>query len=73
MTTTTKDTLLMGSQIQFDPSGIGAGWRDISALDLTESVKEELADEIYEGRIKGTIDESEWTEYRATNGLMYRF
>ena len=58
---------IMGHAIQHDNSGVGHNWRNISACELHEDIREEIAAEIIDGK-KSTCE-----RYVATNGECYRW
>ena len=58
---------IMGHTIQHDNSGVGHNWRNIAASDLPAKVREEIECEIEDG------GNDECDDYRATNGLHYRW
>lgn len=66
MTATNENTIL-GHTIQHDDSGVGHNWRTIDASELPADTREEIAAEIIDGK-QETCD-----DYRATNGLHYRW
>jgi hypothetical protein len=63
----TDETLVCGCQVQHDDSGQGHNWRNISASDLPPNVIMEIECEIIDGHVQ------ECDDYRATNGLHYRW
>jgi hypothetical protein len=66
MTTVTKCEV-NETQIQIDRSGQGHNWRDATTDDTPENIREEIAAEILDGKIKHA------KRYVASNGMHYRW
>lgn len=57
---------VVGYEIEIDNSGVGHNWQPAELADCPASIQEEIAAEIIDGkRTSG--------EYKATNGIMYRW
>lgn len=67
MTTTENDTLVCGSQVQVDRSGVGHRWVNATADDLPASIRQEIEGEMIDGGQESCDD------YVASNGLHYRW
>lgn len=63
----TETTLVCGSQVQIDRSGVGHCWVDIAADDLPASIREEIECEMIDG------GQEECDDYVASNGMHYRW
>ncbi len=63
----TKESLVCGSQVQVDRSGVGHCWVAVTDDTLPANIREELEGEM----IDGGKDSCE--SYRASNGLRYRW
>lgn len=61
------DNLVCGRQVQWDNSGVGHNYRDISAEDIPADIREEIAAEMIDG------GKDECDGYRASNGQWYRW
>ncbi len=61
------DTLVCGTQVQHDRSGVGHCWVNVGADDLPGNIREEIEGEIIDGGLE-TCD-----GYVASNGLHYRW
>lgn len=64
---TTNETLVCGTQIQYDNSGVGHNWRNIDASDIPASIREEIEGEIIDGKQESCAD------FVGSNGLHYRW
>lgn len=64
---TTNETLVCGNQVQYDNSGVGHNWRNISAADIPAHIVVEIEGEM----IDGGKDECEC--FTASNGCKYRW
>jgi hypothetical protein len=65
--TTTENTTVCGNQVQYDNSGVGHNWRNISREDIPADIVEEIAAEISDGGKDACED------YVASNGCHYRW
>lgn len=64
---TDETTLVCGSQVQVDKSGVGHCWVDVSADDLPADIRVEIECEIIDG------GKDDCDDYVASNGLHYRW
>jgi hypothetical protein len=62
-----NETLVCGSQVQVDRSGVGHCWVDVAAEDIPASILEEIEGEMIDG------GKDECSGYVASNGLHYRW
>ncbi len=62
-----NESLVCGSQVQIDRSGVGHCWVNADAHDLTPSVIEEIEGEMIDGGLD-TCD-----DFVASNGIHYRW
>jgi hypothetical protein len=63
----TDTSLICGTQIQHDASGVGHNWRNIDAADIPADICEEIAAEILDG------GNEECDDFVASNGMHYRW
>lgn len=65
MSKTTTETLVCGTQVQEDMSGVGHCWRNVAAGDIPANIREEIEGEIIDGgRDTGEIVGSNGINYR---------
>lgn len=64
---TKNESLICGTQIQHDNSGVGHNWRNIDASEIPADVREEIAGEIIDG------EQEECEDFVGGNGLHYRW
>lgn len=67
MTTATQNNLVCGSQVQIDMSGVGHCWRNVDAMDLPVTIREEIECEMIDG------GKDDCDDYVASNGMHYRW
>ena len=62
-----KQTTIVGHQVQFDTSGVGHNWRNIDRENIPANVIEEIEGEIIEDGKDSCPD------FVASNGIHYRW
>jgi hypothetical protein len=68
MTMTTEiETTVCGNQVQYDNSGVGHNWRNISRDDIPANIVEEIEGEMIDG------GKDECDDFLASNGCRYRW
>ncbi len=60
-------TLVCGSQVQVDKSGVGHCWANIAAEDIPANIREEIESEMIDGGKESCDD------FLASNGRHYRW
>jgi hypothetical protein len=58
--------LVCGKQVQHDNSGVGHNWRNIDAKDIPPSIREEMENEMIDGK-------EACEDFVGSNGLHYRW